>query len=272
MRELDAELGAVRRPDPTPIAPVLCYHAIDVRPSPAMAPYATTPALLARHVTLLREHGYELVTLSRLADELRAGLPRAVASITFDDALGSFADVALPVLQGLDVPVTLYVPTAWVGTRAGWMDAPERIVSWDELRELDAAGVEIGAHGHRHRELDVGPGAVEDIRTSKRVLEDELQHAVRSFAYPFGAHDRRIRDEVEAAGFESAAAVKDAWTHGGSDPYAIARLLVRPSHDGVWLDARLRRRRPLDPVRERVRTTVRRHWRRRRARPDRVHP
>lgn len=258
--------AAISRRGETAIAPVLAFHAIDVDPSPPMAPYSTTPSMLARHVEVLRDEGYDLVTLSRLAHELRNGLSRRVAAITFDDALCSFLDQAQPLLEELHVPVTMYVPTGWIGNRAGWMGAPERVMTWAHLRELDRAGVEVGAHGHVHRELDVGPDATAEILTSKRVLEEGLQREVRSFAYPFGCHDRAVRDAVERAGFESAAAVKHAWSHRGTDPYAIARLLIGPRHDAGWLVTRLRRARPLDPVAERLRTRAFRQWRRGRAR------
>jgi hypothetical protein len=54
---------------------------------------------------------------------------------------------------------------------------------------------------------------------------------VTSFAYPYGAHDPRVRAAVIAAGFHSAAAVKNAISHRADDPWAIARWTVDGATD-----------------------------------------
>ena len=43
-----------------------------------------------------------------------------------------------------------------------------------------------------------------------------------TFAYPHGAYDKRVRQAVIDAGYVSAAAVKNAFSHPADDPYAIA--------------------------------------------------
>ena len=57
-------------------------------------------------------------------------------------------------------------------------------------------------------------------------LEEHLGSSVATFAYPHGDHGRRVRAAVIAAGFSSAAAVKNALSHRGDDPFAIARWTV----------------------------------------------
>jgi hypothetical protein len=74
---------------------------------------------------------------------------------------------------------------------------------------------------------ELAPGRLRDeVQGSKADLEDLLQQPTRSFAYPHGDHDRQVRQTVVDAGFDSAAAVKNAISHDRDDPFAIARITV----------------------------------------------
>jgi hypothetical protein len=89
--------------------------------------------------------------------------------------------------------------------------------------------VELGAHSVTHPHLDeLDVAEIErEVFDSKRQLEQLLGRPVETFAYPYGSYDRRVRDAVAAAGFQSAAAVKNALSHREDDPLAIARWTVR---------------------------------------------
>src|SRR5205814_7303310 len=69
------------------------------------------------------------------------------------------------------------------------------LLSAADLRELAAAGFEIGAHGLTHAPLDRLDAAALEEETSgaRRRLEDLLGDAVRLFAYPDGRADERAR-------------------------------------------------------------------------------
>jgi peptidoglycan/xylan/chitin deacetylase (PgdA/CDA1 family) len=88
--------------------------------------------------------------------------------------------------------------------------------------------VEVGAHAVRHRRLDELPDIEleDEVSGSKRELEQLTSEPVASFSYPHGAYDRRVRAAVAAAGYRSAAAVKNAISHHEDDPFAIARLTI----------------------------------------------
>ncbi len=89
-------------------------------------------------------------------------------------------------------------------------------------------GVEVGAHSVHHPYLDeLGDAEIdEEVGASKRQLEDVVGARVRSFAYPHGAFDARVRQAVISAGYDSAVAVKNAISHLQDDPLAIARWTV----------------------------------------------
>ncbi|MGF7235855.1 MAG: polysaccharide deacetylase family protein [Frankia sp.] len=207
--------------------PVLMYHSIGVSASREFRRWQVGPALFADQLAALSEAGYGLASLSDTLDN-RVG---RTITLTFDDAFHDFSD-AIPILRAAGATATLYVPTAHVGRRASWLagyaEAELAVMSWAELREVAAAGVEIGSHGHEHSELDVLPADEmrRDISTSRATLRDHLGVAVRSFCYPFGYHTSAVRSAVAAAGFESACEVGYRRHRSGDDPFAVGRLIV----------------------------------------------
>jgi peptidoglycan/xylan/chitin deacetylase (PgdA/CDA1 family) len=227
--------------------PVLLYHSISDRPPPFIAGFAVTPADFECHLDLAAERGCTPLTVSAFADVLRgrAPLPRRALVMTFDDGVADFCAAALPALQARAVAATLYVPTGLLPgspQRVHLASVGEALLDWSQLAEIDAAGVELGAHSHTHPHLDTlrTAAARDEIRRSKALLEDELGHEVRTFAYPNGYSSTRVRRLVAEAGFGSACAVKNAFSSPADDPLAIARLMLTSATtvDDVraWLD------------------------------------
>jgi peptidoglycan/xylan/chitin deacetylase (PgdA/CDA1 family) len=119
-------------------------------------------------------------------------------------------------------------------------DDPSLPLTWDEVREMDASGlVSFGAHTMHHpilayladqREMQ---SEVVDCRT---VLEKQLGHPVRTFAYPVGQAQHVNRDAIELvqkAGFIWAFTTRYGINTPRSDPYLLQRVEV--DVDQHWL-------------------------------------
>jgi peptidoglycan/xylan/chitin deacetylase (PgdA/CDA1 family) len=107
--------------------------------------------------------------------------------------------------------------------------APYRPMSWDQVRELHAAGMELGSHTVSHARLAcvLAERAYEELEGSKQTLERELGARVSLLAYPAGSHSRDVLDLVQEAGYEAAFTTASGPVRPGDDPFRLPRI-------GVW--------------------------------------
>jgi peptidoglycan/xylan/chitin deacetylase (PgdA/CDA1 family) len=175
--------------------PILCYHAIQE----GDGPMRIHPDRFRELVDVLAKRGAVSLSVDQVGDHIRTARPfpdRAIC-LTFDDGYTGLCDEALPVLAAAGFIATVFVVTGQIGGRAVWNggDRHSRLLGRDELRELKAAGWEVGSHSHRHREMTALADSeiVDDFERSIDVLEDLLQQRPHSFAYPYGRHDARTR-------------------------------------------------------------------------------
>lgn len=114
---------------------------------------------------------------------------------------------------------------------------PRRIMmNWDEIREMHAAGMTIGAHTHAHYNLpslDTSDVA-QEVVSSRRAIEEEIQAPVAHFAYPNGRTDlhcdARVAKIISVAGFKSAVTSLAGPVSGRFSLYCIPRMGVVPRH------------------------------------------
>ena len=100
-------------------------------------------------------------------------------------------------------------------------------ITWEQARELDAGGVEIGSHTVSHPILTTTDDAqlVAELRGSRSRLEAELGHAVELFCYPNGAFDERVRRETARAGYACAVTTEPGLNERrAADPLTLRRV------------------------------------------------
>lgn len=118
-------------------------------------------------------------------------------------------------------------------------------MDWGQVREMHAAGFEIGSHGVHHRMLAKLPQQELEfeLRESKAVLERELGAPASLIAYPVGgytAFDDRVIEATAAAGYQAGCSyVSGTNSLAGLQPYALRRLAVERGMGLGWFDAML---------------------------------
>lgn len=214
---------------------VLCYHAVDAQ---WPATLSVRPDALERQLTHLVERGFRGATFT---DALRGPRGRRTLVVTFDDGYRSVLEQAKPILDRLELPGTLYVPTDWPGRPEPmawdgidqWLGTPHepelRSLDWDQLRDLTAHGWEIGGHTCSHPHLPQvrdDERLADELERSKAILERELDAPCTSLAYPYGEVDARVAAATARAGYLAACTIPRINEPLGRHPLDWSRVAV----------------------------------------------
>ncbi len=169
----------------------------------------------------LRQEDYTVYTLGEAIARLRstARLPEKSVVLTIDDSYDSVLTGAMPLLRRFGFKATLFVNTVNVG-RKGYL-------SWAELKELAASGIELGNHSHSHAHFlnqDEPLAAFrEDIVRAQQEFKAHLGLRPELFAYPYGEYTPAMERVVEEMGFQAAVTQHSGIIYPESDLYALPR-------------------------------------------------
>lgn len=210
---------------------VLFYHRVaDTTPNAWTMPTAT----FARQIRWLKER-FDVVDLAEAQRRIASGRnERPTVSITFDDGYAENMQFAVPLLLREQLPFTYFVATNHVfGNRpfphddaAGQSLAPNTM---SQLREMAAAGVEIGAHNRNHIHLGVASVEVmeDEIVGSKHDLEQALEREIRYFAFPYGQPvdlSTAAFQIAYQAGYHGVCSAHGGYNFPGDDPFYLRRI------------------------------------------------
>jgi peptidoglycan/xylan/chitin deacetylase (PgdA/CDA1 family) len=214
-------------------AAIFYYHSVG-GPPPQTLPLAD----FRRHLEAIRHHGYRAVTVSALVASPEAGR----VALAFDDGLLDNYTNVLPLLVEFGFQATFYVVPGYDGVtrfvhpdNGRWADEPRPgyTIPFENMRashrrELVSLGMEVGSHSVSHRMLTHIPFADvrDEVRRSKRALEQELGVEIPSFCYPRGRFNQRVIDEVRAAGYRTACSTRPGYVRRHGNPFRLNRFLI----------------------------------------------
>lgn len=214
----------VQGPDAVKV-PILIYHHIAV--SPVDSRYYVPPDTFEDEIRLLRDWEYTPITTTMLVNAIKNGapLPPRPIILTFDDGNEDNYTNAFPIMKKYGMTGVLYLPYDYIG-RDGYMTA-------DQIREMAAAGWEIGSHSLTHPNLLAvdTPRLRAEIVDSRKNLEKLLGVPVLTFAYPFG-NVGAATDYVKFAGYIAAMGATGYTADQGADNlYVLQRSEIKSSDD-----------------------------------------
>lgn len=288
---------------------VLGYHNIESTwrwPAPAGSGVKS----FTRQLRILRRTT-NVVPLDWALQMLQAGdpLPPRAVAITFDDGYRDNLTVAVPLLNRLRIPATVFLVPGFLSgevhawwERLGWavrharvssidfdgkrfglsgerertlaldgieeslkrrdhaarqfaveslvheLDpegsyrADELFMDWDGARGLVRAGISIGSHTMRHAILarETVQSQRDDLRESRRVLQDALDTPVETLAYPNGCRDDYDATTIAAlrdAGYSHAVTTWGCTASAETPPFEVCRRIVSPDRPAPRLAA-----------------------------------
>ncbi|MBB3012707.1 poly-beta-1,6-N-acetyl-D-glucosamine N-deacetylase PgaB [Cupriavidus alkaliphilus] len=239
--------AAAEQPWPRNHVVVLAYHDVEDK-DPDQAYLSVRTDHLVGQLAWLRENGYRAVSVDQVLAARRGGppLPERAVLLTFDDGYRSFYTRVLPILKAYRWPAVLAPVGGWLDTPpgqpvdfGGTPTARERLLNWQQVREIAASGlVEIGAHtdalhygvranpqGNTEpaaavRAFDAGTGRYEsDAAQQERLRADVARitakvravtgKPVRVWIWPYGAEGGAALRIVAENGYQMALTLED---------------------------------------------------------------
>lgn len=220
--------------------PILMYHFISIPPPGAdiyRRDLSVSPERFAEHLAYLQAEGYTSISAQTLLAAMagQQSLPPKPVWLTFDDGYADNYSNAFPLLQQYGFRGTFALVTDPI-------DFNDRnYLSWPQVQEMQAAGMEFGAHTRRHMDLRDRSWAFleEEVLASKITIETQLGQPVMFFVYPAGRYDAQTLRFVETAGFELAATTAYGFEHRYRDRFELSRVRVSGADTAEILAAKL---------------------------------
>ena len=174
--------------------------------------------------------GYTPVTFDDLVNHITKNIPLPPKPVimSFDDDWESQYTYALPLLKKYGFTATFYIWVAVVGKK--------HHMSWDEIRALRAAGMQIGCHSMTHPYLtrvQKDETLRQEIHGAKQIIESHVGVPVTTFAYPFGQYNERVVAAVKEAGFTSARSTWPGVVHSEEGLFSLTGLLRTESEPSL---------------------------------------
>lgn len=174
----------------------LMYHHLVEDPA-QVGVWTTTPENLRENLSDLRELGYLPLSLEDYAAENYDPV-QDYFIVTFDDGYKSNLTLALPVLEEMDIPASIFVVTGCVGT-------PE-YMTWDDLRAARDSGI-FTLYSHTHTHPSASDMTTEEFLADARLAWDELNAHLgeihpKILSYPNGACTKDTMEALRAEGYE----------------------------------------------------------------------
>jgi peptidoglycan/xylan/chitin deacetylase (PgdA/CDA1 family) len=215
--------------------PVLCFHSISPQPR-KHSKYRIAPQRFHNLIGRLA-HDYTFVFAEDHSSQ------KHEVALTFDDGYEDFYREVFPQVGLFALKPLVFLVVDRIGQTNLWDQArgvpAQRLLNLDQIREMSRRGVQFGSHSMTHACLPQLSDAElrREVVDSKSALEDLLGREVPTFAYPYGAHDERVRAVVAEAGYRLAFSTR--WgLHYWGDPFSVNRLEIFP-HD-TWFEVQFK--------------------------------
>lgn len=205
------------------VCPILYTHEVPSGPDLGVTVHA------------LQAAGFQPTHMTAMEDALagRGPVPAGCLVLTFDDALESQYQNAVPELQALGVPATFFfLPDFADGVHSYMTETQEAAIAAD--------GFDVGAHTCHHADLPqlaaTSFGAMEaEVIDCKHVIESEIGVPTPYFAYPNGDFNHDVWTTVASAGYRLAFSTEQAKTMRVSDRWYLPRITYTPGETTALL-------------------------------------
>jgi peptidoglycan/xylan/chitin deacetylase (PgdA/CDA1 family) len=208
--------------------PIYMYHEITSSAqvselsSVIQSKYIVETVNFEKHLKYLSEQRYRCVTVSELC-VIKNPYSERLACITFDDGYEGNYVYALPLLKKYGFKATFFITTGWVGKN--------RLMNWEQVRQLLHAGMEIGSHTKNHVLLgNCDEKTIQgELEASKNDFTSVLGIQVRSLSFPSGSYSSTVLAIARKLGYQSLVSSDFGYYTPVQNKRALKRLIAENS-------------------------------------------
>ncbi len=207
---------------------ILMYH--EVAEPPVYATGNTEqlyvePAVFQQHLDILKNNGYNTITLRDLYQHWEYGksLPTKPIILTFDDGYKSMYDFVMPELVERNMVATFFIITDKFN-HPGY-------VNESMIKEMHSNGMEIASHSYSHGDLR-NANLEKELNQSKTLLENIINDTVYSFCYPCGLYNKTTIDYLANCRYKIAVTTKYGEASINQNFYELKRISINRG-DGI---------------------------------------
>jgi peptidoglycan/xylan/chitin deacetylase (PgdA/CDA1 family) len=150
----------------------------------------------------LSKKNYNVLPVKDILNAIQQGkkLPDRTIGITIDDGYQSVYTKAWPKFKEANLPFTVFIATDPIDRGSA------NYMNWDQIRELNEANIEIGAHtsSHNHMPTSGSDKNLSELLNSNSRMLKEIGHVPTLFAYPFGEMSIQNRNQINSIGYKFA--------------------------------------------------------------------
>ncbi len=203
------------------VVPIMMLHSVDYESNHReKSANVLRPEYFREYLEFLREKKYNVISVPELVEGISSGkrFPRNTVVITLDDGYIDNYVHAFPLLKEHGIPAAFFLSSDLIGT--------EGFMNWEQVRELQRAGMTIGSHGVKHAYLpDVDRERRHaEIFNSKKALEEKLGVPIEYLSYPVGGFDEEVKVMVKNAGYKAAFTTNRGYDKFNKDLYELKRI------------------------------------------------
>ena len=157
---------------------------------------------LENHIRELKSGPYTVLPILQILSNIENGrtLPERTVGITIDDGFESIYTKAWPRFRKAQLPFTVFISTNPIDQNRS------NRLSWNQIREMRAAGVTFGAHTASHLHMVKATrdrNKLEIIKSNTRMTA-ELGEQPVIFAYPYGEASNEVFELISQSGYKFA--------------------------------------------------------------------
>lgn len=175
-----------------------------------------------------KENGYNTISLMDFirAEKYGEHLPENPIILTFDDGYEDNYTNMMPMVKAMGMKATMFMPVNFIGK--------DRYVDWQQLKDMQNNGIEIGSHTANHLPLDDDEiNVVDEIRLSKLLMEWNGLKTIYFFSYPNGVYTDEAIQALKDNDYLAAVTGDAGYNTFATDKYLLQRTNVSNNRLGM---------------------------------------